>query len=480
MMWLFLLGLVLGILVGGIFYLSSRREITRLDEQRQLLHQEQQIVLEFMHNMVEAIGEGVDRTELLKRVVHAAILSTGALSACVFERSDSGHLRGVVVEGLFPPQKPLPLSTALKITTRTKFIEQVLRSEVLEVGEGLVGEVAQTGQGVLIADASRDPRVVHHEDPSLTVRSMVLVPIRFKEKNLGVLAVANPADGLSFNDTDFSLVDSLAEQAGLSIHNADIMNLQIEKSKLDIELSLASSIQGMLLPKNFPQKPGLQVDARYLPAQKVGGDLYDVFSVGRDKLGVAIADVSGKGIPASLLMAICQSNLRHFAKNCNSPALVLSRLNSVLSEEMRKDMFVTLIYAIVDPLKNEIIIARGGHELPLLGHLDKETNLFRTSTIGSEGIALGMVPSPLFEEVIEDKKIPFQKDDILVLYTDGVTESSNFEGTEYSAERLADRIKKLRNRSASDLNQGILDSVARFSGSSGQIDDITLVCVKHT
>ncbi len=479
-MWLFLLGLALGAFVGGIFYLSTRREISRLDEQRQLLHQEQQIVLEFMHNMVEAIGEGVDRTELFKRVVHAAILSTGALSACVFEKNVDGRLRGVVVEGLFPPQKPLPMSTAMKITTRTKFIEQVLRSEVLEMGEGLVGEVAKTGQGMLIADAGKDPRIIRHDDPSLTVWSIVLVPIRFKEKNLGVLAVANPADGLSFNETDFSLVDSLAEQAGLAIHNADIMNLQIEKNKLDLDLALASNIQRMLLPKNFPQKPGLEVDARYLPAQKVGGDLYDVFSVGRDKIGVAIADVSGKGIPASLLMAICQSNLRHFAKNCSSPALVLSRLNAVLNEEMSKDMFVTLVYAIVDPKKDEIIIARGGHELPLLGHKDEKTNLFRTHTVGSEGMALGMVPAKLFEEVIEDKIITFQKGDIFVLYTDGVTEASNFDGTEFSAERLADRIKELRALTASDLNQGILDSVARFSGSNGQTDDITLVTVKHS
>ncbi len=479
-MWLFLLGLILGLFVGGVFYLSSRREITRLDEQRQLLHQEQQIVLEFMHNMVEAIGEGVERSELFKRVVHAAILSTGALSACVFERAVDERLRGVVVEGLFPPQKPLPVSTAMKITTRTRFIEQVLRSEVLEVGEGLVGEVAKTGEGVLIADASADPRVIRHDDPSLIVRSLVLVPIRFKEKNLGVLAVANPADGLSFNETDFSLVDSLAEQAGLAIHNADIMNLQIEKNKLDLDLSLASNIQGMLLPKNFPQKPGLEVDARYLPAQKVGGDLYDIFSVGADKIGVAIADVSGKGIPASLLMAICQSNLRHFAKNCRSPARVLTRLNAVLSDEMRKDMFVTLVYAIVDPSKNELIIARGGHELPLLGHKDEETNLFRTRTIGSEGMALGMVPPALFDEVIEDKVIPFHKGDVFVLYTDGVTEATNFEGTEFTTERLADLVKQLRNSSAVEINDGILDRVARFSGPDGQTDDVTLVTVKHS
>ena len=208
--------------------------------------------------------------------------------------------------------------------------------------------------------------------------------------------------------------------------------------------------------------------------------MYDIFRVGADKIGVAIADVSGKGIPASLLMAICQSNLRHFAKNCSSPARVLSRLNAVLGDEMRKDMFVTLVYAIVNPSKNELIIARGGHELPLLGHKDEKTNLFRTRPIGSEGMALGMVPPSLFDEVIEDKIIPFHKGDVFVLYTDGVTEATNYEGTEFSAERLADLVKQLRNCSATEMNQGILDRVARFSGSNGQTDDVTLVTVKHS
>jgi len=478
MLALFLLGLVLGLLVGGVFYLKSRREVVQLKEERQLLHQEQQIVFDFMHNMVEAIGEGVEREALFQRVVHGAILSTGALSACVFERTGN-QLRGVVVEGLFPPQRPLPESSKVKISTRAKFIEQVLRSESFEIGEGLVGAVGKSGQGVLIKDARNDPRVIQHDDPALAVRSFALAPIRFREKILGVLAVANPADGLSFNEMGFSLITSLAEYAGLAIHNADILNLQIEKNILDLDLTLASSIQRMLLPKTFPKAPNVEVDACYLPAQKVGGDLYDVFSLESGKIGIAIADVSGKGIPASLLMAICQSNLRHFARRYESPSKVLSELNKVMSEEMRKDMFVTAIYAIVDTELDIVTIARAGHELPLIGHRDPETGLYRAQEVGSDGMALGMVPPELFDAVISDKRIPFEAGDILLLYTDGVTEAVNAEGREFSTGRLADVVKTLRERAVIDLNRGILDSVKRYSGSNAQSDDITLVAVKH-
>ena len=230
---LFILGVVIGFLAGGIFYLLSRREITRLDEEKQLLHQENMIVLDFAHNMAEAIGEGVDLQELYERIVHAAILSTGALSGCVYEKNEENRLTGVVVEGLFPPQRPLAGEENAQLTTRAAFIEKVLRSESFEMGEGIIGSVAKSGQGLIIADATNDPRVSRHKDPSLNIRSLIVVPIHFREKNFGILAVANPSDGLAFGETDFSLVDSLGVQAGLAIHSSELMNLQIEKNKID-------------------------------------------------------------------------------------------------------------------------------------------------------------------------------------------------------------------------------------------------------
>ncbi len=479
MIWTFAFGLTLGGFVVWWFYISARREVMRIDEEKQLLNQEKQIVLEFMHNMVEAIGERVDRDELFQRVVHAAILSTGALSACVFAKNEEGRFSGVAVEGLFPPQRPLPESSRMKLTTRAKFIEQVLRSEVFAPGEGLIGSVAATGNGVLITDAESDPRVMKHDDPSLVVRSMVVAPIVFRDTALGVLAVANPADGLAFNETDFSLVQSLAEQAGLAIQNADLMNLQIEKNKLDVDLSLASSIQAMLLPSSFPKHRNLDIHACYLPAQKVGGDLFDFFELGEGRIGVVIADVSGKGIPASLIMAICQSNLRHFAAQFDSPARVLSEMNKLMSSDMHKDMFITTVYAIVDTKAGQLVMARAGHELPLHCHFNVDSGLIQATLVGSEGMALGMVPEELFDSVIADKRVDFVEGDIFVLYTDGVTEASNQEGNEFSSGRLADTVKTLRSRPAEELNQGILDSVHRFSGSGQQVDDITLLTVKY-
>ncbi|GHB89655.1 PP2C family protein-serine/threonine phosphatase [Cerasicoccus arenae] len=475
----FFLGLLLGGLGGFLFYrLTIRRQRAKLEEDIQLLQQEKQIVVEFMHNLVEAIGDGVNRDELFQRIVHAAILSTGALSACVFERKGN-KLHGVAVEGLFPPQRPLPESSAEKLSTRAKFIEGILRSEVFEIGEGVIGSVAKSGKAILIEDAAHDPRVVQHGDASLKVRSLVVAPIPFRNEVLGILAVANPADGLAFNETDFSLIESLAEQAGLAIHNSDLMQVQMEKQKLDFDISMASSIQGMILPSIFPQLPGLDIDAFYRPAQKIGGDLYDVFKIDEHRVAFAIADVSGKGVPASLLMAICQTNLRHFAKQLDSPAEILREMNREMTPEMRQDMFITLIFAVVDINKQTLTMARAGHELLLLVHAEPNSGDAKSEMIGSEGMAIGMVPSEVFDIIIEDRTVPFKSGDTAVFYTDGVTEASNRDGAEFSGNRLEEVVLSLRDRDARALNQGIVSTVERFTGGSVFMDDLTLITVKH-
>ncbi len=476
-----LIAVVVAGVVLAFLYFSMRNELVRLDEERQRVLQEKQMVLDFMHDMVEALGEGLSREELYQRIVHAAILSSGALSACLFELTSDGRLRGVAVEGLFPPQRPVPESSKMKLTTRAKFIEQVLRSETLDMGEGIIGAAAESGDVILVEDGTSDERVIRHDDPSLLVKSLIAAPILFRGQLIGVLAVANPSDGLAFNENDVSLIRSLAEQAGLAIHNSHLLSLQLEKRKFDVDLSLASNIQQMLLPLEFPRVPSLDIDAYYMPAQKIGGDLYDLLSLSNDRLGVVIADVSGKGIPASLLMTICRTNIRHFSSMHDSPAKVLSELNRSMAPEMRADMFITIIYAVVDVKKGVITFARCGHELPLLFHRDSQAGIYVADMVESGGMAVGMVSNELFDRVIEEKDVPFESGDMFVMYTDGVTEACNEDGIEFSGGRLADVVKTLCDRSARELNRGIIESIDRFAArTSNYADDITLVTIKRT
>ena len=475
----FLLGVLIGTFGTWLLYSGKVRQIKILEEDRQILKQDKQIVVEFMHNIVEAVARGDDRKTMFQRMLQAAILSTGAMSACIFEKTEGQNLKGVAVEGLFPPQRELSEDFKAQPYSRTKLLEKILHSETFKMGEGLIGQVAQSQVAELVPDATKDPRIVQHSDPALAIRSIIVAPVLFQNVLIAVLAVANPANELPFTETDFSLVESLAEQMGLAIHNSDAIQLQIEKNKLDIDLELAGNVQSLLLPRTFPSSKKLEFAAHYTAAQKVGGDLYDVFEIDENRVGVAVADVSGKGISASILMAICQTHLRHISQQHDQPSTALKQINTLMQSSMRTDMFITIVYAIIDQKNESITFARAGHELPLFYH-HSDNGTDSVETVRSNGMALGMVPPKIFDATIEDKTVTFRKNDILVLYTDGVTESVNTQGDEYSEKRLMEVLKKRKNDPVQQILSQIVNDVQVFSNKTKQADDFTLITIKNT
>ena len=479
MSWFLIISLMAGLGVLAILLVRARAEADAMARENQQLARDRQRLFDFMHHMTEALGEGLSREELHQRIVHASILCTGALSACIFEQTERDTMRGVAVEGLFPPHRPLANSSKGRLETRAKFVEEVLKSEEFPISEGIAGLVARTRRGELLADAAGDPRIVKHEDPALAVRSVIVVPLMFRERFYGVLAVTNPAGDQLFTESDFTLMQSLAEQAGLALHNAEFLHLLIEKRQLDVDLSIASGIQQMLLPREMARMPGLEIDARYTPAQRVGGDLYDFFTLGAGRLGVVMADVSGKGISASLLMAICRTSVRHIAPRHSSPTQVLLELNHSLAPDIQAGLYVTMIYAIIDVEANQVTLARAGHELPLFVRRHPETGSVRAEYVASEGMALGMVPGEILREALVDHVEPFRPGDLLVLYTDGITEAPNEDSKEFSGARLADIVREHWLRSSQEINDRILESVQRFAGETPQRDDFTLVAVKR-
>jgi len=477
-----MLPLFFGILLGSaamwVLYTRKARQLKIVDQEKQLLQQEKEIVVEFMHNMVEAVAEGSDRENMFQRIIHAAVLSTGAMSACIFEKRPDNTLKGIAVEGLFPPQRKLPKGAKDEHPTRAQFLESILKSESYDIGEGLIGQVAKSKQAQLITDAKNDPRVIQHEDPALQIRSIIVAPVLFKNELLAVLAVANPADGLAFTETDFSLVESLAEQVGLAVHNSAAMQLQIEKKQIDLDMQLAAKVQGLLLTKEYPSSKQIAFASHYTAAQKIGGDLYDVFSLDGNSIAFAIADVSGKGVSASLLMAICQTHLRHFAKAQRSPAKVLCEINAAMEKTMQRDMFITMIYAIFNLDTEKMTLARAGHE-PAFFYDSHSDGSLDVGPIHSPGMAIGMVGPDIFDPAIEDVSFHFGENDALLLYTDGVTECTNHAGAEFSGERLLKILREHGHSSAESIIEHVLEKAKDFSQGAGQHDDLTMIAVKH-
>lgn len=470
--------MIMGITLAAIAFLMFFKEKALAMSIREELYrtrQEKDIVIEFLHKTAGNLGEDAEGEKLYALIVRATALGCGAMSACVYERNPDGSLTAKAVEGLFPPQTR-KIGRPPAGESRTHFLESVINNETVEPNEGVIGAVAHDAKGILIKDATRDPRIIKHDDDSLHTKSLIVVPMTFGGQMHGVLAVANPISGKSFTDTDFSLACSLGEQAGVALHHKEAVSALLQKNKLDFDLRLASSVQQYLLPRTLPENNDLDFAVKYIPQQLIGGDFYDCFKLPDERIGMVIGDVSGKGISAAILMAICQTKLRYIAMTKNTPSETLVEVNRELVNSMRMDMFITIIYAIIEKDASKITLARAGHERPLLYRAEDKS----TTEIMSPGMAVGMAGPEIFDNSIKDIEIAFARGDMFVTYTDGLTEATNASMEEFSSERLSNTVTNLGTRSASDMADEIISAVNKFTHRKSEFkDDLTLLAVKR-
>ncbi|MBM4157133.1 MAG: PP2C family protein-serine/threonine phosphatase, partial [Lentisphaerae bacterium] len=246
------------------------------------------------------------------------------------------------------------------------------------------------------------------------------------------------------------------------------------KRRLDHDLAVARRIQQMLLPREVPASDRADFAAVNVPAQEVGGDYYDFIQVDADHVGVAIADVSGKGVSGGLIMSVCRSVLRARAPGCLSPAEVLRSLNRVLSGDLGEDMFITALYMILDTRTLELTLARAGHEAPIL-HRPSGRGLTR---IESPGIGIGIGDPELFDGVIRDARVRLMPEDVVLLFTDGISEARDEAGTEFGVDRVMETLVLNPGAPASALIVALQNRVHRFTNGRPPHDDLTLVVTR--
>ncbi len=460
--------------IAVIFAFISRREYSAVCEDIDRMREDKESIIYFLHKSAESLSTGdLDKNKLYRIIVRTTAITCGAMSACVYEKISDDKLIARAMEGLFPPQSKKIRKQ--KDSLRSKFLEEAIVQETLEIGSGIIGSVAKNMRGVFVKRARNDKRVIEHEDDSLKVRSLIAVPVVFRGKLYGVLAVSNPISGKPFKKTDYALALSLGEQAGMAIHNMDAVSAIFLKRKMEFDLRLASNVQKYLLPSRMPDTDSLKFAVKYIPQLLIGGDFYDFYELPNGKIGITVGDVSGKGVSAAMIMAICRTKMQSLALKNKSPAETLKELNAEIFDSMRADMFVTMIYAIIDVTESKIILARAGHEPALI--CKASTN--ETAKIRGAGMAVGMVESEIFDESIEDVEVEFNQGDSLVLYTDGITEATNKSGEEYSTNRLAIIMPQLSTHTPQEMCDAIVKDVERFSDHTKYADDITLLCVKR-
>jgi sigma-B regulation protein RsbU (phosphoserine phosphatase) len=248
-----------------------------------------------------------------------------------------------------------------------------------------------------------------------------------------------------------------------------------ERERLQEELKIARDVQMSLLPKATPRVPGLDIAARCVPAQEVGGDYYDFVRLDGGRLGVVIGDVSGKGTEGAFYMTLTKGFLKAVVRATESPAVILTQANELFCENVERGNFISMVYASLDAQGASVTFARAGHNPVIL----YRARLSAAEFFQPKGIALGLEPGEVFAKTIEEVSVSLELGDVLILYTDGFGEAMNSKGEEYGEERLQVSIVRLAGRSAEGILNGVLADVRSFVGKAEQHDDMTMVVVKR-
>ena len=343
----------------------------------------------------------------------------------------------------------------------------------IKVGQGISGWVAQHEKPLVVPDVTKDNRFYSRVDKEtgFVTRSIICVPLKTRNKTIGVLQAINPIHKQSFSQRDLPIFREFATISAVAIENALVHRYQIEADRLKNQLEIARQIQQNLLPSVMPTVKGMHCYARNSAARTVSGDLYDFLVFPNNKLGVLVGDVSGKGIPASLFMVSMVTNLRFFAQTYTDPAEIFTRVNKILVDESTLGMFVTATLLIFDLDKKIIQYANAGHIPPI--HRNK------TKKICKE-LDKALSPPLGILKTIKYKKeeIPFEEGDTFLLYTDGITEARSKHDYEFGYKRLLNTVKD-SGISPKELVTAVLKAVKSFSNDADKRDDITLVSVGY-
>ena len=374
-----------------------------------------------------------------------------------------------------PPLIALPERIVEQARTNAGTLPSFLRLHSIKPGEGVIGAVFESLHEENVPELKHHSKFNGEPNPFQQHIAALVAPVKHGKRGLGVLAAASERSS-PFTQHELEMFVSLADQCGFALGNAQAHHEAGAKRALENELRNASEIQRILLPDHSPDAPGFEVTGRNIPAKLVSGDYYDFVPVGETHVGVTIADVSGKGIPAALLTAMCRSVLRAKAPfHPTSPSSALAALNRNLFPDIREDMFITIVYAVLPKDSGNITLARAGHTDPLVWR----QSTGQVEVVKTGGLAVGVDRGDVFERVTKDVIIPMESGDVLLLYTDGINEATDHKGLEFGEERIKTVLGLAAPNGAQAVMDALCDAVKTFAGSEPQADDITLVVIRR-
>jgi sigma-B regulation protein RsbU (phosphoserine phosphatase) len=478
-MWpILLFGLLLASVAGWIFTaLRQARRIRILERSKEEIQVEETLVFDFLHGLGEAFSETIRPHDLHRLIVEGATRILDAHGGALYMADRTGtKLTPAFISKGCPPLVDVPPHILQQAASTPVGLESYLRLHFVALGDGVIGRVWQTGEAVCLNEFTEAPELAKLRGTAFGTASVMIASLLYGKQNMGVLAVGNGPMDTPFSQSDFVVFKSIAEQSAFALYNAIIYSEANEKKRLDHDLEIARDIQRVLLPAEPPSVNGFEISGINVPARQVSGDYFDYIKVDEERLGVAIADVSGKGVPASLIMAICRSVLRSQAAENPSPADVLRKVNRQLYPDIKEDMFISMAYLILDHARNGVTLARAGHDAPLLYKRASQT----VTPLKPPGMVVGIDSGNVFDRITGDFPVPLERDDCLVLYTDGVTEALDTDGNEFGIERTIQSVRASADNGAQAIIARLIDDLRNFVGSQPQNDDITLISIRKT
>jgi sigma-B regulation protein RsbU (phosphoserine phosphatase) len=337
----------------------------------------------------------------------------------------------------------------------------------LKIGEGFIGTVAQSGKPIISPDVSKDPR---YFAASERTRSELVAPIVSNDKVIGVFDLESESLD-AYSEDDLALLQLLTSQVAIIIEKVRLHEEVVEKKRLEAQLEVARQVQLELLPDHDPELQNFDISAYVFPTEEVSGDYYDWVRIFDDQIGITVADAVGKGMPAALLMAFLRAALRAAVQVGYAPHIALSNLNDLLWDSVEEHQFITAIYGLLDSTNRTFVFSNAGHNPPLLIKPNGEYRF----------VEYGDLPLGMFRDMhYHQHFIRFESGQVMVIYTDGITEAANDRGEEYGQERFAKRVLEGIHLPAKKLIDHIRKDVADFTERKFLDDDGTLFIVKSS
>lgn len=359
-------------------------------------------------------------------------------------------------------------------STRSEMEEhfQYLQTVVKHVKIGLIS-FSDKGEVVLINEAAKGILSINdlkNVNQLLQINPGLVETLKNIHTGQKTLVKINGNKQLSIFAAEFKMRGKLYTLVSLQ----DISS-ELERERLQNELEIARDVQLKLLPKNYPIINGYSIYAECIPANEVGGDYFDFVRVDKNKLGIVIADVAGKGLPAAFYMTLTKGIFKSYAKNIDSPKQVLIHLNDLIYRTIDRGNFITMFYAILDYENNKITFARAGHEPAIL--FNNKKNIF--SLLRSTGLGLGLERGDLFSNTIEEGSFPLDEGDSLFFYTDGITDAINSSNIQFGFDKLQTIITSLNGAAPKEIIQKMNSEITNFRQGSPQYDDITFIALSR-